>query len=209
MVRKKAYAKITNSVDNTGRLMKILDELNSHSVEIGIFGEDDSFYAMIANVHEYGMTIKPKSAAALTIPVSPKAYGKSAADFPGIFRPKGTDVLAIPKGKDGFEVLFVLKKSVTIPERSFMRSTFDEKNDEWVRFMQGMVNQVLARKMDVQTLYERLGAKVAADIQEKMTSMKNPANSESTVANKGSSNPLIDTGGLRSRVTWKVVEKNA
>ena len=29
-------------------------------MQIGIFGEDDSFMAMLAQVHEFGVTIRPK-----------------------------------------------------------------------------------------------------------------------------------------------------
>lgn len=201
--------KIISDKNNMDRLIKVVKELDSYSVEIGIFAADDSFYAMLANVHEFGITIRPKNASALTIPVNPKAHGKSAGDFPNIFRPKGTDVLAIPKGKGEFEVLFLLLKSVTIPERSFIRSTFDEKNDDWMPFIERLINQVTSFNIEPRTMYERLGARIAGDIQEKMTVLRSPANKKLTIENKGSSNPLIDTGGLRARVTWKVVKKHA
>lgn len=99
------------------------------------------------------------------------------------------------------------KGSINIPERSFLRTTFDEKNEEWVSFFKSQLKQVLALKMDVQTLYKRLGTKMVADIQERITDLDAPPNAPSTIAQKGSSNPLIDTGGLRMRVTYKVVRK--
>lgn len=190
-------------------IVQIFDDLNNYAVEVGIFAADNSFYAMLANVHEYGITIKPKKAKALTIPVNPKAHGKRASDFPDLFKPRGTNVLAIPKGKDDFEVLFVLMKSVTIPERSFVRSTFDEKEESWYQFLQGQMNLVLAGKISVEAMYDRLGAIAAADIQAKMANFGSPTNSTATTSTKGSSSPLIDSGGLRQRVTWKVVKRNA
>ena len=99
------------------------------------------------------------------------------------------------------------KGSITIPERSFLRTTFDEKNEEWVSFFISQLKQVLGLKMDVQTLYKRLGTKMVADIQERITDLDAPPNAPSTIAQKGSSNPLIDTGGLRMRITYKVVRK--
>lgn len=99
------------------------------------------------------------------------------------------------------------KGSITIPERSFLRTTFDEKNEEWVSFFSSQLKQVLALKMDVQTLYKRLGTKMVADIQERITDLDAPPNAPSTIAQKGSSNPLVDTGGLRMRITYKVVQK--
>ncbi|MED3805607.1 hypothetical protein [Priestia megaterium] len=206
MARQKGFVKMTVKNDNFDKLIKALEDLDKYSVEVGIFASDDSFYAMIANVHEYGITIKPKKQF-LTIPTK-EADGRKASDIPGLFKPKGKNILAIQDG-DNLKVMFILVKSVTIPERSFVRSTFDEKNDEWVQFMERLIDKVLAFEIDAKTLFERVGAKAAADIQEKITTLRSPGNSPITMENKGSSNPLIDTGGLRARVTWRVVERNA
>ncbi|MFJ7662020.1 hypothetical protein ACIQXW_06420 [Lysinibacillus sp. NPDC097162] len=97
--------------------------------------------------------------------------------------------------------------SITIPERSFLRTTFDEKNEEWVNFFKSQLKQVLALQMDVQTLFNRLGARMVGDVQKKITDLDAPPNAPSTIIKKGSSNPLIDTGGLRMRVTYRVVRK--
>ncbi|KIL72717.1 hypothetical protein SD77_3452 [Bacillus badius] len=190
------------------RLERIFADLNSYAVEVGIFAADDSFYAMLANVHEFGITITPKNGRYLTIPVSPESHGKRAGDFPNLFRPHGTNVLAVPKGRNDFEVLFVLVESVTIPERSFVRSTFDEKEETWSEFLKRQLNLVLSGQISVEDMFNRMGAIAAADIQEKMAN-SSPANAGATISAKRSSNPLIDTGGLRQRVTWKVVRRNA
>lgn len=99
------------------------------------------------------------------------------------------------------------KGSISIPERSFLRTTFDEKNEEWASFFKNQLKHVLALQMDVQTLFNRLGARMVGDIQEKITDLDAPPNAPSTIAKKGSSNPLIDTGGLRMRITYRVVRK--
>lgn len=97
--------------------------------------------------------------------------------------------------------------SISIPERSFLRTTFDEKNEEWISFFKSQLKHVLALRMDVQTLFNRLGARMVGDVQEKITDLDAPPNAPSTIAKKGSSNPLIDTGGLRMRITYRVVRK--
>lgn len=97
--------------------------------------------------------------------------------------------------------------SVSIPERSFLRTTFDEKNEEWISFFKSQLKHVLALQMDVQTLFNRLGARMVGDIQENITDLDAPPNAPATIAKKGSSNPLIDTGGLRMRITYRVVRK--
>lgn len=97
--------------------------------------------------------------------------------------------------------------SIVIPERSFLRSTFDEKQDEWFKFVKKQLEQVFSGRIDARTLCERLGAKMVADIQEKLTDLDTPPNAPATIAKKGSSNPLIDSGGLRMRITYKVVRR--
>ncbi|WP_419882786.1 hypothetical protein ACN6MY_03695 [Peribacillus sp. B-H-3] len=203
MPSRRSHAKVTIKNDRLEDLIRVLDELGKYSVEIGIFASDDSFYAMIANVHEFGMVIKPKGKA-LTIPTK-EAEGRSAAEIPRLFKVPGKNILAVPDG-DGIKVMFYLVKSVTIPERSFIRSTFDEKNDEWVQFMEKLVEKVVSFKITPENMFNQVGSRVAGDIQEKMTSLRSPANSRITQENKGSSNPLKDTGELIRRVTWKVVK---
>lgn len=94
-----------------------------------------------------------------------------------------------------------------IPERSFLRSTFDEKSDEWFNFAKKRMPAVLIGQMSARQLMELLGAKMVSDIQKTIKDISDPPNAPSTIAQKGSSNPLIDTGGMRMRVTYKVVSK--
>lgn len=50
-------------------------------------------------VRAYGdMTIRPRKASMLAIPISDEAKGKSPRDFDGLFRPKGRNVLLMKKG---------------------------------------------------------------------------------------------------------------
>jgi hypothetical protein len=90
-------------------------------------GKDRTPFVNIAAVHEYGATIKPRKVRALAIPVSRKAselakQNRGVRNIPGLFRPKGTKVLALSKGK-GFEIMFILRKQSVIPPRPFIRPT--------------------------------------------------------------------------------------
>jgi len=192
--------KIKVKQDNATKLRSNLKELQSLQLEVGVFG-DEGFYSMIANVHEFGMTINAKGSF-LTIP-TPEAGDRRPRDIDGLFRPKGKNVLAVSNGNE-LTVMFILKESVNIPERSFIRSTFDEKQSEWQKFVASRLDSVIDTKMSGRQLLELLGAKIQSDIQQKITSLSSPPNSPLTAANKGSKNPLVDTGGLRQRVTWKV-----
>jgi phage gpG-like protein len=79
---------------------------------------------------QYGGTVRPKSAKALTIPVSPEAYGKRARDFsnlvlikPRMKDPESIGLLVRKKGrgkKETTEALFVLRRSAKIEARPFL-----------------------------------------------------------------------------------------
>ena len=49
-----------------------------------------------------------------------------------------------------------------------------------------------------------VGAYAADVIQQRIVDLKEPPNSPITIALKGSSNPLVDTGHMRQSVTWEV-----
>lgn len=190
--------------DNLFTLLEELEELDKYAIEIGVFGSDDSFYAMLANVHEFGMQIKAKKKY-LAIPTK-EAGTKRPVDFGDeLFKPKGKNILAVATKSGELKVMFILKESVNIPERSFIRSTFDEKNDEWMEFLESQIERVCEQEITAKKVFEHLGGRIAGDIQKKMTDMRSPRNAPLTVSNKGSNNPLMDTGELRRRVTWKVV----
>lgn len=203
--------------ENLLDLERELEELDHYAIEIGVFGSDDSFYAMIANVHEFGMTIKPKNGKNLAIPVHKNAVGKSPGDFGDELKPMfskldgETDVygLGVEKspGSNELEMYFLLKKSVNIPERSIVRSTFDEKNDEWMDFLERQIEKLCELEIDAKTVFKRLGERIASDIKKKITDIRTPHLSKLTIANRknGGTNPLIDTGELKRHVTWKVV----
>lgn len=88
----------------------------------------------------------------------------------------------------------------TIPERSWMRSTDSENRREY----QGWVDAVYVKAMkgSISLLSEltAVGERIASDFRRKITSLRTPPNAPSTVARKGSSNPLIDTGAMRQSV---------
>ncbi|MDF2657767.1 MAG: hypothetical protein K0Q94_558 [Paenibacillus sp.] len=193
-------------------IIKVLESIKRKRIEIGVFGSDNSFMTMIATVHEFGVTIRPKKQF-LAIP-TPLAGDKNPRDFSDLsFVPidggrKGL-LVRNRKGRgrkgDRSEIYFVLVRQVKIPERSFLRSTFDEKNGEWSKFLARQLGDVLMFKMTVDVLMERVGQRIAADVQQTIRQINSPPNKPITVANKGSSNPLIDSGRLRQSVVYKVV----
>lgn len=203
-------------VKDKNRMPEVLRELqfiNGHKVQVGVFGEEDSWIVMVASVHEFGATIRPKRAKALTIPLKPEVRDKRARDIPGIFRLKASkdsnekgNILARKKGK-GIEALFFLAKKVVIPERSFLRSTFDEEKPKIDNMVQKMLVQVYAGKMTGEQLLNRLGLYLQSRVQAKIRSIKSPPKSGLTMAAEGpgKTKPLLDTGRLLQSITYQVV----
>ncbi|MBC2148093.1 hypothetical protein HCB36_08450 [Listeria booriae] len=195
--------KVTNDKTVMKSVLQTLDELNDYSLQIGIFGEDNSFMQMVAGVQEFGLTIRPRGKY-LTLPTE-AAGGRSAREIPGLFKPRGKNILAVADRNGNLTVMFILKEEVKIPERSFLRSTFEEKNQKWIDFFDSRMDDIITGNCTAQQLYNQLGAVIVADIQMKIRDTQSPANSGYTAKRKGANNPLVDTGRLRQSVTWKVV----
>lgn len=94
-----------------------------------------------------------------------------------------------------------------VPERSFMRSTFDESIDKLNRMRARIVEGVYAGKMDADRGAGLLGLQHQQDIQAKIGSNVPPPNAPSTVRGKGSSRTLIDSGTMRQSIRWVVEDK--
>ena len=89
-----------------------------------------------------------------------------------------------------------------IPERPFFRQAIAEMQDGIVNILKAGIDP----KVGVvdQQLANRIGAYAQGQVQKSITKLDEPPNAPSTVAAKGSSNPLIDKGTMRQAVTWKV-----
>lgn len=189
--------------------LKILDDLKRTHLEIGIFSEDDGDMVMIGSVHEFGADIVPKKSNFLTIPLNKKAKEKSPRDFDDLFvlhADSGELFLVKEKGESGLEFYYWLARSVKIPERSFIRAGFDKNKDDMIAEGDKLLEQVIQLELPVETFFDIMGEYLVGRIQKHMTSLKDPPNSLVTANNKGSSNPLIDTGRLRDSITYKVVK---
>jgi len=185
-------------------LEKRLKKMDGKSVQVGFLGQD--FINMIANVHEFGATIKPTKGKYLAIPIKKEAKGKSPRDFRNLtFIPgKNPDsgMLAIVTGKK-VTPLFLLKKEVKIPERSFVRTSFDDKRN--IKKIVDEAKNIYDIKIEPNKILDRIGLKMTAEIQKKIKSNISPANSPITTEMKGGkTKTLIDTGRMAQSVTHKV-----
>lgn len=156
-------------------LLANLKELESYQVAVGILSKSGGEMLMIANVHEFGCSI----------PVTNKMRGFLAYNY-GVHLKRDTKV-------------------IKIPERSFIRSSYDNKRNQVFEKGEDLIGQVVEGSLSARAFYELLGQTCADTIREYLVSEVNsPANSELTIKNKESSNPLVDSGQLAAAITYEI-----
>ncbi|MEH6943391.1 hypothetical protein [Bacillus sp. JJ722] len=120
----------------------------------------------------------------------------------------GTEITVTEKMRKWFAANgFPLKKETTkivIPERSFLRSGFDESVDDIAKKIEDLAPLVLQNQVDPQIFMNMIGLEFAGKIQQKIRNLRGPANSDMTVERKGSSNPLVDSGRLVGSISHKI-----
>lgn len=102
-----------------------------------------------------------------------------------------------------------LKKSTThirIPERSFLRSGYDESRDKVIKHAGMMMSDVLGGQMAAEALFKGVGLELSSAIKDYARDLDSPANHPFTTDRKGSSNPLVDTSNLIGGITWRQSE---
>lgn len=97
-------------------------------------------------------------------------------------------------------------EQIKIPERSFIRASYDKNIANVQRIIDEDLDKVLNFQMSVEQFYNDIGMYCVGLIQKYLTQLKEPPNHPFTVERKGSSNPLINTGELREKITFKVVK---
>jgi hypothetical protein len=98
-----------------------------------------------------------------------------------------------------------------VPERSFLRSTVDENaakyGDLLTKAMGRATDRIVRGEAAPSIIYTelgRVGLRAVRDVKRKIRDLRDPPNSPVTIALKGSSNPLIDTGHMRKSISHRV-----
>lgn len=91
-----------------------------------------------------------------------------------------------------------------IPERSFLRAPLRGGQDRFKQIFQAGLPQVVSGELSMFQLMSQVGAAGAGTSQEAIAQGISPPNAQSTVDQKGSSTPLVDTGRLRQSITHVV-----
>lgn len=112
------------------------------------------------------------------------------------------------KYPDGTPVAYVAAihefGTTTIPARPFMRPTLTEKRPAWMKLLENGAREVLRGNQSASAVLELVALKAAGDIRKTIASITSPPLSPITVARKGNSKPLIDTGQMFQSITGVV-----
>ena len=182
------------------KIKQELAKLRKQEVAVGLQAGDmaadgEMTIARLGAIHEFGCTIE-QGERTQTI------YHKLNKSGTRFLR-KGRFVKAI---KSNFaRDVSVGAHTINIPERSFLRSTFDEKNREWHAKAEKQVQMVATGKKDAATALDVLGHMVQGDIQRKIIDGPFTPNAPSTIRWKKSARPLIGkTGRMRSSIRYVI-----
>ena len=91
-----------------------------------------------------------------------------------------------------------------IPPRPFLLNAMRRNRNKYLDRMRAEAKKIVRGEASMRAVLAKLGAVATADVQEEITNLKSPPNSPTTIRLKGSSNPLIDTGEMRAKTTWKI-----
>lgn len=90
-----------------------------------------------------------------------------------------------------------------IPERSTLRAEVDENRSTYAAELTAAVDAALGGA-DIDAELSAVGERAVGRVQTRMTRLSNPPNAPSTIAKKGTDNPLIYTGDLRRRLSYEL-----
>lgn len=101
------------------------------------------------------------------------------------------------------------KPEIGIPERSFLRGGIQRGRPRFSRLNAANLRCVVLGSKSVDESLEQLGVVAAGEVKREFTAGTFEPNKPATIARKGSSRPLIDTGSLRQSITYVLEGKQS
>lgn len=180
------------------RIRQELAKLKEQEVVVGLQAGDRTKdgkvdIAYIGSIQEYGAVIRHKARAQVV-------YHRLNKN--GSFARKGKFSKA---GRSNFSRTAAVGEHTTvIPERPFMRSTYDEQNRKWNDAAQRLIGKIADGKGTADETVAVLGNMIQGDVQRKIVAGPFTPNAPATIRSKKSSRPLIDSGQMRQSIRWIV-----
>lgn len=93
---------------------------------------------------------------------------------------------------------------ITIPERAFLRNGFDTNKDSVMKDAEQVLPSVLDGSLATDEFLKMIGIILSSDIKDYAQQLDSPPLHPFTVKQKGSTNPLVDTGDMIESITYEV-----
>lgn len=94
-----------------------------------------------------------------------------------------------------------------VPSRPFLRLTMNRVTPALQRLTASLVGKVIDGRETKEAMLNEIGSHLKQEVQRTIDMRVPPPNAPSTIAKKGSDHPLIDTGRLRSAISWRIKAK--
>lgn len=131
--------------------------------------------------------------------------GKAAASIEGVevgFFPADT----YPgQGTPVAEIADINEFGRGVPERPFFRRAVRNSEEDVRELVRANIDGVSGKPN--LALAEMVGETVKSAVQREITALQDPPNAPSTIARKGSSNPLIDEGHMRASPRYRIAHR--
>lgn len=91
-----------------------------------------------------------------------------------------------------------------VPKRAFIEPALQQNRGKYIKYAGKQITPIIRRRQTMNAAWQGLGVMAVADIQKYMITASFTPLAASTIARKGSSKPLIDTGQMRQAITYRV-----
>lgn len=179
--------------NNIPDILRELDELDRSAVEVGVFEDEGTTLLMIATVNEFGCEI--------TVTEKMRKYLAARSRE-----------LGLAPGQGG--LYMKVGSTIRIPERSFIRTGFDNSIDVIQKRADEILSDIVAGQAKAGKLLSFIGVELQGAILEQIRRGEFKPNHPFTIASKSTSagkgdQPLMDTGKLGSpaAIKWRIVSK--
>ena len=91
-----------------------------------------------------------------------------------------------------------------VPKRAFIEPSLQKNRAKYIKYVGRQITPIIRGRQSMNAAWQGLGLMAVADIQKYMVTAQFTPLAPSTIARKGSSKPLIDTGQMRQAITYRV-----
>lgn len=152
----------------------------------------------------------------MTVKDIDKGYRKLQAEFAKLAGTGGKHVsmgiLGAETNTEGTPLLLIAlvhefgSPAMGIPQRSWLRSSALKNGAKWMELARKVLGKAADGKVELQVALGLVGEKMLADTKAGIRAGIAPALQPATIARKGSSKPLIDTGQFINSIAYKVAD---